>query len=421
MKVLLSAYSCRPGCGSELGVGWRWARELALSGRDVWLLTRTIFKPYLEEELNERPLPHLRVVYYDPPPWTMRWGIYMHYYIWQIGVLRVARELSREVQFDVAQHITLGVFRQPSLLSLLPVPFVFGPVGGGESAPPQLRRHFPIRGRVIDLLRDLANRFANFDPILRLTYTRSALLLCKTEDTRRIIPRKYRDKAYVRREIGIDRFAAKEDDLPCHSGGGVGSLKVLFVGRLIYWKGLHLALRAFASLKECDPEAEITVIGVGKEEQWLRRLASDLGVDAAVTWMGQVDHPTVLRKYKEFDVFLFPSLHDSSGNVVLEAMSAGLPVICLDIGGPPTMVDSACGQVIPARDASQEQVIAGLSHALVSFSQDREYRERCAKGAMEKAREGSWKNTVEETYRLIATQLGTSQNRILGTETGVGK
>lgn len=409
MRILLSAYSCRPNAGSELGVGWRWAVELAGLGHEVCLLTREFFRPFIESHLSASPVKNLTVAFYDPPAWLAGWyrpgasTIYLHYYIWQIGALGFARRLVADRTFDVVHHITFGVFRQPSLLYFLPVPFVFGPVGGGESTPSPLRRGYPLRGKASDFLRDVANRLANLDPFLRLLYRRSRLILCKTEDTWNVIPLRFRNKAAVKREIGIDL-----DSRPMASrlpGRRSGPLRVLFVGRLIYWKGAHLALQAFGRLLEQYPNAELTLVGSGKEEKWLRQLVHTLGIDARVQWISRMDHAELLAKYAEFDVFLFPSLHDSSGNVVLEAMSAGLPVICLDLGGPPTMVDERCGIVVPARHGKQEEVVNGLYRALRRYAEDETYHLQCSQGARAQSEAMSWRNTVADVYELIASRV----------------
>lgn len=411
MRIMLSAYSCRPNMGSELGVGWRWAVELAELGHEVCLLTREVFRPFIESYLRASPVENLTVEFYDPPGWLAGWyrpgasTIYLHYYIWQIGALGFARKLVADRTFDVVHHITLSSFRQPSLLYFLPIPFVFGPVGGGESAPPQLRSEFPMRGRLIDSLRDIANWLAGLDPFLRMLYRRSRVILCKTEDTLSMIPSRFRHKAVLQREIGaIPGSLMSTSRVPAH---GRRLLKVLFVGRLIYWKGVHLALRAFSQLIEQYPDAELSIVGTGKEEGWLRQLARALGVEANVQWVAKMDHAELLRKYAEFDVFLFPSLHDSGGTVVLEAMSAGLPVICLDLGGPPTMVDERCGIVVPARHDNQENVVNGLCNALRRYAEDEDYRIQCSQGARAKAEAMSWRNTVADAYELIVSRIPT--------------
>src|SRR5262249_30182969 len=151
-----------PGKGSEPGIGWRWAVALAQAGHEVWVLTRANNRPAIEKALQERAFSRLHFAYYDLPAWARWWkrgarGVRLYYLLWQLGAYRVARALCRDVAFDVAHHITFGVFRHPSFLAFLGLPFVFGPVGGGESAPRELRGTFPLRGYLSDLVRDAAN------------------------------------------------------------------------------------------------------------------------------------------------------------------------------------------------------------------------------------------------------------------------
>ena len=102
--------------------------------------------------------------------------------------------------------------------------------------------------------------------------------------------------------------------------------------------------------------------------------------------------------YQQHDVFLFPSLHDSGGMVVLEAMRHGLPVVCLDLGGPSVMVDDSCGYKINTSGRSETDVVDGLGYTLIKFFEDSEQRKYLAKGALERARSISWKSLVKSIY-----------------------
>ena len=139
MKILLSAYSCGPGRGSEPGVGWNWALTLAQHGYEVWVLTREEERAGIEAVLQGLPdALRLHFAFYDLPRWACWWkkgekGVHLYYQLWQFGVVKVAGELHARVHFDLVHHITFGVFRQPSYLWVLGVPFVFGPLGGGAA------------------------------------------------------------------------------------------------------------------------------------------------------------------------------------------------------------------------------------------------------------------------------------------------
>ena len=154
MKVLLSAYACEPGKGSEPGVGWNWVRQIARFA-EVWVITRANNRPVIEQALEREPLPNVHWVYFDLPRWARFWkkgqhGVHLYYYLWQIGIYFLAKRLHREVGFDLVHHVTFVNYWMPSFLSLLPPPFVWGPVGGGESAPKAFYRTFSWRGRLYE-------------------------------------------------------------------------------------------------------------------------------------------------------------------------------------------------------------------------------------------------------------------------------
>jgi len=402
--ILLSAYACEPNQGSEPGIGWHWATRLARAGHNVRVLTRANNRATIESALAASPVPNLSFAYYDLPVWMRRWknhaGLWarLYYLLWQCGAYGVARRLCREVRFDVVHHITFGVFRHPSFLAFLGRPFVFGPVGGGETAPHELRKTFPLRGYLIDLMRDLANWIVRVDPLMAAVFRRSAATLCKTRETLRSIPSRFRGRCVVQVELGTDErpvpSARKADE--------DGIFRVLYVGRLIYWKGLHLGLMAFAEFCRRHPSARLTVIGRGPDEAWLHGLADDLGLSHAVSWIPYLERAAVMQTYLRHDAFLFPSLHDSSGNVVLEALSSGLPVVCLDSGGPAVLVDPSCG--FKVRPSEPEQVVEDLARSLDALAKNPAMKRAMGRAAANRAHEHfSWTHQVSRMEQLYFT------------------
>jgi glycosyltransferase involved in cell wall biosynthesis len=403
LRVLLSAYACEPGKGSEPGIGWNWALGLARAGHEVWVLTRANNRPAIEQalaaEIETGLRARLQFSYYDLPAWARWWkrggrGVRLYYLLWQWGAYRSAQGLCRRTRFDLVHHLTFGVFRHPSFMGRLGLPFVFGPVGGGETAPHALRRTFPLRGYVADALRDLANWLVRVDPLMASVYRGAAVTLCKTAETLQRIPGRYHDKCRVHLEVGTPG-AAPQARRPAEQA----RFRVLYVGRFVYWKGLHLGLMAFARLLERHPGAQLTVIGAGPDEAWLRTQARRLGIEGSVVWMPWQEREDVLRAYPRHDVFLYPSLHDSSGNAVLEALAGGLPVVCMKLGGPGELVTDECGIRVAAGESAQ--VVGSLADALGALADRPQLVEQMSRAAQQRAsRQYSWNRQVERMEEL---------------------
>ena len=408
MRILLSAYACEPGKGSEPGVGWHWATELACLGHEVVVITRTNNRDSIEEALRKSPIGGLSFQYYDLPAWAMWWkrgpsGVQLYYLLWQVGAYRQAKWLQRKRQFDLAHHLTFGMFRQPSFMGRLGIPFIVGPLGGGEMPPAGLLRSFPARHRIVETLRIISNRMVHWDPAVFAMFRRATLIFCKTGQTLATIPKSCQSKCLVYPEVGIDP-ALIAQEVPDRQG----SAEFLFVGRIVYWKGLHLAIKALAELLKIRPDATLTVIGAGPDESRLKKLSSSLGIQDAVRWLGWRPQQEIWEFYKRHTALIFPSLHDSSGNVLLEAISQALPVICLDTGGPGTLISSSFGVKIPVADRNEAQVVGNLAAAMQELAGNPELRIQMRRHALEAARSSTWSNVVSGAYNHIHAAMAAS-------------
>lgn len=399
MKILLSAFAFAPNVGSEPGVGWRWAAELGRQ-HEVTVVTDITRRAAVEADGVQLPL-NVRVIYFRPA-WMRAVPLNsttapLLYAAWQFGLLSFARRLQHEHGFNLAIHCTYGVFRHPSFLGYLGIPFVFGPVGGGEDAPLALKRSIRGREKVKELLRSLVNKAALFDPFLWAAYAKATLILTKTQDTRQALPWPFRHRAIVYPEIGIDppahaRVLARLPNEP---------LRVLFAGRLLGWKGAHLAIHAVAAAVAHGVPIEFTLLGKGPFEPELRLVAASLGMKDSVRWMNHVPQQQLFVLYQTMHCLLFPSLHDSSGNVVLEAQANGLPVICLDLGGPATLVTPHSAVVVATHGRDETAVAQGLADALARMYKFEDKRMTMAQAAITHSKNMSWENRVLGVLALV--------------------
>ncbi len=409
LKILLSAYACEPGFGSEAAVGWAWASGLG-PAHEVHVITRESNRAAIEAELALRPLPRVHFSYFDLPHWSRAWkrgnrGVHLYYLLWQIGAYRVARKLHERVAFDVVHHVTFASVRFPSFLGLLGVPLVFGPVGGGEYSPRPLWWPLGWRPRIREMLRFASLPWVKYSPLMWWTFARAAKIFLTSQQTAACVPARFRAKTQVMLAIGMHEGEIARPPQAAQTAAPPQTFRIVFAGRLTYLKGMEFGLRAFAELIRQHPDSELTLIGDGPERERWQRAAETLGVASQVRWVSSLARERFLSVLPEFDVLLFPGLHDSGAMVVLEALAAGVPVVCLDIGGPGELVTETCGFKIAAD--SPHSAVAGISEALLKLAGDPLLRREMGRRGRERAAlHYAWATKVRYMERLYGELVG---------------
>lgn len=403
--ILLSAFACSPGRGSEPGVGWQWVLALARRGTPLTVVTQARNRAAIElwrEQDADRQLDDVNFVYVPLfgsgriPFGTI--GHYFYYYVWQIAALW-SLLLSRAWRpATLIHHLVYGGINTGSLLFLLPRPFMFGPMGGGETAPLALVRRFGWRRMLQEGLRLFFIMLARINPVLLLMQWRACRILAKTPESASCFIAGGR-RVEVAIEIGAPTVGTElilplEKSRPC---------RILFAGRLIYWKGAEILSDALVQLDRPGAGLQVTVVGSGARANEVSAAFGRLrNIPAHIT--GALPQQQLFAAYREADLFVFPSLHDSSGNVVLEAMAFGLPVVCLDLGGPPLLV-GAGGAVVQARGMSYDKVVSALAAQIRRLADDPAERQRLAACAAERARYITWDAAVINGYGPLLTGL----------------
>jgi glycosyltransferase involved in cell wall biosynthesis len=402
-RVLISAYACEPDKGSEPGVGWNWVKQVARF-HEIWVITRVNNRKSIEKAMQKDPMPNANFVYFDLPKWARfckrgQRGIHLYYYLWQIGAYFLARRLCKKICFDLAHHLTFSICWVPSLISLLPLPFIWGPVGGVEPFPKMFLRNLSLKNRSYERLKDLALFWGSLDPFVRITAKRAALILAQTTATAN----------YLSEDVGakIIQFPAVglEDDLKIEEMGrkSNGVFRIISVGRLLYFKGFDLSIKAFAQFSKKFPNSEYHVIGDGPERASIEKLAFDLGIHERVTLFGSLPRAELLRKLTDCDLMLHTSLRDPPVYVLLEAMAAGLPIVCIDLGGPALQVTETTGVKVTA--LSPKQTVEDLAKAILLLAQDPDLRARMGEAGRRRVRERYvWQRkglVLEQIYEKI--------------------
>lgn len=406
LRILMSAYACEPNRGSEPEVGWQWSLQMARF-HDVTVVTRANNREVIEAALQNYPGPKPRFVYYDPPRWIVaakRRGlpVAIFYALWQWGARRHFEKHLDE--FDLIHHVTFNSFRQPGFWWNGRKPVLLGPLGGGQICPWQFVVTFGRRF-VPEVTRSLSVLASRWLPHLRPSFRAARIILAANADTARRIPLKFRAKIRPMLETGIPREQIK----PTHARNEDGCVRVMWLSRLERIKGAPLALRAFAEAVKAESKLRITFVGGGPEAGRLRELATQLGLDSFVTWRGAVSKAEVPGLFAQHDVFMFTSLRDTSGNVLLEAMAAGLPCVTLLHHGAAEIATDETAIRIPVR--SRGLTAKDLADALVRLSRSVELRKRLGQAGAERvAQVYAWDRKGEEMDRIYREAAATGRD-----------
>lgn len=419
-RVLVSAYSCCPNWGSEPGVGWKRVTEIA-KYCDTWVLTeKNDAGPLICDYLKQNgPIQNLEFVFVERRPWErMLEGkpVFNHiaYRRWLRRAFGVARQLHAEIGFDIAHQLTFTGFREPSYLYRLGIPFVWGPTGGAQNYPGRFLPGASWSGAAFEVFRTVFNTIQlRCSRTVRQAAQSAAAIFAANSETKRKFQQALGVDPILMSDAGT--YAATYE--ASRSRSEADELRILWAGRLETWKALELLIEALALLPK-DTRYALRVIGQGPRRRQWQRLAQRRGISANIRWMGHLPHDQALELFHWADVFAFTSLRDTTGTVVLEAISAGKPVICLDHQGVGDIVTPECGIKIPV--TNRRDVERRLSDAIVFLQRNLgEYHALCL-GTKWRATYHHWSvqaRRIVEEYNRILVSIGSDARCALDART----
>ena len=409
LKVLVSAYACSPVRGSEPGMGWGWITALS-QHHDLWVITETKFEADVRAELERRPELRDRVHFHfvarcRHPVLRKIWppSYYRFYRQWHEQAFTLAQRLHAEVGFDVAHQLNMVGFREPGYLWQLDVPFVWGPIGGTGLMPWRFMASLGPAGALHHIGRNLLN-------MLHLRLLPRPKRAAQQTQGRLIAATSATAKA-VERFFGVRRpHVICEAGPPDHEPGPVNNRWAIEPLRLV-WSGLHVSRKALPLLLRAvsrlpgNVRWQLDILGEGPQTAAWKRLARRLGVDYRCRWHGWLPRDRAVETMRNGHAFVITSLLDLTSTVLLEALTLGLPVICLDHCGFADVVTPECGFKVPVR--SPRQVIADLAIAIAQLWHDEPLRQRLAEGALRRVEALSWDKRGKAVSAIYADAVPT--------------
>jgi glycogen synthase len=267
--------------------------------------------------------------------------------------LPVVRRLVRTVRYDVVHvFFSLPTGALLPLLDLRGVPIVVSLRG---SDVPGYDPHNLTMQRFHRLLA----------PLTRWIWRRADRVVAVCESLGRLTGQTCSGLDYSVIPNGVDLDLFHPTERP--SGREGDPIRCLAVARLVERKGLGELLRAFALLPR--GRCRLDIVGGGPDESRLRELASRLGVDEEVQFLGSLARPAVAERYREADLFTLPSSAEAFGNVFAEALASGLPIVGSTVGGIPELVEHGTNGLLVSPGDTE-----GLAQAIDYLAGDPELR-----------------------------------------------
>lgn len=406
MNILYIAYSCNPYNGSEDKIGWNIPIESAKSNR-VFVITKEEQRRIIEEYLTKHTLKNIDFYFVDIPQFykkIFRGTIYSgRLNVWNRYAYDIVERLCERNQIDVIHQITPVEFRSIGDYGKIKgIKFVCGPIGGGEILPIGLRS-YARKYRFIESLRNVSNywqcyRYNRTEKLAQCDYIMFANRETKDfmlEKTKMSCPYE------VISEVGLGEHEIlinvegkqKQKNRNC---------VFLVAGRLIYRKGHEFLLDALMRLPDELPY-ECRIVGSGPQiKKLIKKCEKNQKLSKHVKFVGAIPYVEMVREFQNSDVLIMPSIRETTGTVLLEAMSKGVPVITINRYGGPILLDEKSGWLYDGN--TKEEFLENLSQVIIKCIEKPSEVKKRGDNAFLKTEKYTWDYKIKH-YNQIYKQL----------------
>lgn len=381
MKVLICAYSCFSESGvrlvgGEALLGWHMVLQLSKE-HQIWVLTHSHNQKSIEAILIKNPLPNVNFCYIALPKWLgflerfHGGGIQIYSYLWQIKAYFFARKLYRKINFNIFHHLTYANDWMASYIgAFLPISYIRGPGGGAHRTPESFLATYLLGYRIKEKIRTIGQWIFRHDPVFVIGQKKAKIILVCNHEAFEALPEKWQKKTQL---FPVNGISTEDFEKFVPKRVFNNNFSIITAGKLIRLKNFDLAIKAFKIFNKEFPDSKFSIIGDGPEKDNLLQLTRELKIDDKVFFAGWLDREKVLKQVSLADVFLFPSLRDGGGAVVIEAMALAKPVICMDISGPGFHIDNSVG--IKIKPIDPNQAVGEMADAISHLYKDKDLRD----------------------------------------------
>ncbi|MEE9326112.1 MAG: glycosyltransferase [Cocleimonas sp.] len=404
-NVLIIAYACEPNETSEPGVGWNFSQEIS-KFMNVSVLTRSNNKPKIEASETTS----ISFLYYDLPKIflflkkRLPLGTQLYFLLWQWGAyISVRKKIkSGDLKFNIIHQLTFSITWIAPPAFLFKLPFVWGPMGGGDYIPFVFLKGMKLKSIFQESIYYLINQSNKVSVFSIFSRKKCSALLFRTISSKDQFPKSGCSYRTIVSETAWSK--AIPNELKTRENGYIHAV---CIGRMTYWKGTMLAVKGFHDFINNGGNGKLELFGKGTELEPIQNYINSNNLKDKIVIRGFVSNDIVQKQLENADILLHPSFRDGGSWAVMEAMSYGLPVICLDTSGPKDMVTDQCGLLISMQ--SPQQVIKDITKALHQLAHDSKLYMQLSINAKQRIKtEYNWDKRgqqIKEVYNAVLGKL----------------
>ena len=400
MKILLSAFACHPNRGSECAVGWNWLKELSKKNK-VWVLfdstaqkedvKEAVSKLSYRDNIRLIPLDYsksdkkiLRMLYSSigKVHYISGWIFLFGCNLWQLEAYKAAKDILKNEDIDLIHHVSYVSWANCGYLWKLNRPFFFGPISGAQKTPRAGYSFLTFRGKITEFARTLSfNILWHLWSRPKKAIKKAEVVFAANKETELKVKHIRKNAPVILfNELGTNKINKNLDIGLMKSK--TETVNLLWVASLIPRKNFGLLLEALNMIPK-GINWSLRVIGDGPLSDYWKKRAGKYGLKNKINFLGNIDYSKMGEQYQLADMFVFPSLREATGTVLVEAMSHSLPVIALNLHGAKIVLDGNCAVLIPAKD--KEQMVRDFSDAIIKLAKNPRLRKKMGEAGMKRA------------------------------------